>query len=68
MKKSEIKIFKEEYESYKEKLLYFQEKLDQCNDPSYKIDIICYISSYRQRIEFLEDLSYKLNISHELGL
>ena len=64
MKKSEIKIFKEEYEDYMAHLLCHQEKLKKCKDDSDKADI----SSCRDKIELLKDLAFKFGLESELGL
>lgn len=68
MLKSEIKIIKEEYESYKADLLNLQEELKKCYNVSDKADIRADISKCRTKIYFLEDLSFKLGINEELGL
>lgn len=76
MKKSEIKIFKEEYEGWKADLLYHQEELE-LYDKKYKkteikdeirAEIIADISSCRTSIDLLEYLALKLNIENELGI
>ena len=68
MKKSEIKIFKEEYKAYKADLLYYQEELKKCKDDSDKADIRADISSCRYKIELLEDLAFKFDLEDELCL
>ena len=68
MKKSEIKIFKEEYEDYMAHLLCHQEKLKKCKDDSDKADIRADISSCRDKIELLKDLAFKFDLVSELGL
>jgi len=68
MKKSEIKIFKEEYKVFNASLLYFLEELKKCNDDSDKADIRANISRLRHKIELLEYLAFKLDFESELGL
>jgi len=69
MKKSEIKIFKEEYEAYKADLLYHQEELKKCKDDSdIRAEIIADISSCRHKIDLLKDLAFKFDLESELGL
>lgn len=68
MKKSDIKFYKEYYEYCKKSLRFFQEQKEKCNNCSYEIYLTCLILSYSEEIHFLEDLSCKLDISHELVL
>lgn len=68
MKKSEIKIFKEEYEAYRADLLYYQEELKKCKDDSDKADIRADISSCIDKIDLLKDLAFRFDIESELGL
>lgn len=76
MKKSEIKIFKEEYEEWKAELLYHQKELKLYDKNSNKneigdeirAEIIADISASINKIDLLEYLASKLNIENELGI